>query len=99
MISAPVANLAVNLVTVAHELTGLGSTRVVRFCALRRSRDDEPDDVATGPQDAEVSRCFEPLGEQGTVGDGSRGDFGVLGTTVPTLPDALRGGGACRAGR
>ena len=32
----------------AHELSGLGSTRVVRFHALRRSRDHEPDSVATG---------------------------------------------------
>jgi Winged helix-turn helix len=32
----------------AHELSGLGSTRVVRFSASVGRRIDEPDDVATG---------------------------------------------------
>jgi len=42
------------LLSVAHELSGLGSTRVVRFSASGWRRIDEPDDVATGPQDGEV---------------------------------------------
>ena len=38
---------------VAHELSG--------FIASPGEAIDEPDDMATGPQDAEVSGCFEPL--------------------------------------
>ena len=37
---------------VAHELSGF----IASWEAI-----DEPDDMATGPQDAEVSGCFEPL--------------------------------------
>src|SRR5205823_1676957 len=48
--------------SVADELSGLGSTRVVRFSASGWRRIDEPGDVATGPANAEVSRRFEPLG-------------------------------------
>src|SRR6516165_4287216 len=48
--------------------------------------------MATGPQDAEVSGCFEPLGAEGAVGDGGRRAFGMLGAAVPALPSALRGG-------
>ena len=33
-----------------------------------RGRINEPDDVATGPQDAEVLRYIEPPGAQGTFG-------------------------------
>ena len=80
--------------SVAHELSGLGSTRVVRFHALRRSMDDEPDGVATGPQDGEVWRRIEPMGAQATVGDGSGRDSGMLGAAVPALPGSLRGGGS-----
>src|SRR6516164_3147523 len=40
--------------SVAHELSGLGSTRVVRFSASVRRRINEPDNMATGPQDGEV---------------------------------------------
>jgi len=40
--------------SVAHELSGLGSTRVVRFSASVRRRINEPDSMATGPQDGEV---------------------------------------------
>ena len=53
----------------AHELSGLGSTRVVRFSAPARGRINEPNDVATGREDVEVSGCFEPLGTAGTIGD------------------------------
>lgn len=42
------------LLSVAHELSGLGSTRVVRFSASVRRRINEPDNMATGPQDGEV---------------------------------------------
>src|SRR6516225_8037654 len=76
---------------VAHELSG--------FMPPVREALDEPDDMATGPQDAEVSGRFEPLGAQGAVGDGGRRAFGILGAAVPALPPALRGGWACRAGR
>src|SRR5262252_7443997 len=55
--------------------------------------------MATGPQDAEVSGCFEPLGAQGAIGDGGWRAFGMLGAAVSAVPPALRGGGACRAGR
>src|SRR5438046_10208080 len=76
-------------VSVAHELSGLGSTRVVRFSASGWRRIDEPDDVATGPQDAEVSRRIEPVGEQGAVGYGGSGDSRVLRATVPALSGTL----------
>src|SRR5438105_1478363 len=82
--------------SVAHELSGLGSTRVVRFSASRWRRIDEPDDVATGPENAEVSRCFEPLGTAGAFGDGGWGTVGVFGATVPALSAAFRGGGPGR---
>src|SRR5438067_13528080 len=75
--------------SVAHELSGLGSTRVVRFSASGWRRIDEPDDVATGPQDAEVSRRIEPVGEQGAVGYGGSGDSRVLRATVPALSGTL----------
>src|SRR6516165_9754142 len=55
---------------VAHELSG--------FMPPVREALDEPDDMATGPQDAEVSGRFEPLGAQGAVGDGGRRAFGLL---------------------
>src|SRR5208282_5334861 len=83
----------------AHELSGLGSTRVVRFYCLRRSRDDEPDSVATGPQDAEVSGYLEPLGARRTFDDGGGRTAGHVGAAVPTLSRSLRGrrdGGAGR---
>src|SRR5215211_9519632 len=76
-------------VSVAHELSGLGSTRVVRFSASGWRRIDEPDDVATGPEDAEVSRRFEPVGAQGAISNGGWRAVGVLGTAVPALPAAL----------
>src|SRR5258708_3780905 len=77
----------------------LGSTRVVRFSASARRLRDEPDDVATGPQNAEVSGCFEPMGAEGTVGIGSRRGFGDVGAAVPALPGPLRGGRAGRTDR
>jgi hypothetical protein len=39
----------------------VGSTRVVRFLASVGKRINEPDDMATGPQDGEVFRCVEPV--------------------------------------
>jgi hypothetical protein len=33
-----------------------------------RRRIDEPDDIATGPQDAEVLRCVEPMDAQRAFG-------------------------------
>src|SRR5215831_14508944 len=76
---------------VAHELSG--------FIASLREALDEPDDMSTGPQDAEISGCFEPLGAQGAVGDGGWRAFGMLGAAVSAVSPAPRGGGACRAGR
>src|SRR5208282_6212678 len=75
------------------------STRVVRFYALRRSRDDEPDSMATGPQDAEVSGCLEPLGARRIVDDGGGRTAGHVRAAVPALSRSLRGGGAGGAGR
>src|SRR5215216_827000 len=72
--------------SVAHELSGLGSTRVVRFSASGWRRIDEPDDVATGPENAEVSGCFEPLGTAGTIDDGGERAFGDVGAAVSALP-------------
>src|SRR6516165_9426082 len=76
---------------VAHELSG--------FMPPAREALDEPDDMATGPQNAEISGCFEPLGAQGAIGDGGLRAFGMLGAAVSAVPAALRGGWACRAGR
>jgi len=42
------------LLSLAHELSGLGSTRVVRFHASAGRRINEPDDMATGPQDGQI---------------------------------------------
>src|ERR1700740_157876 len=78
--------------SVAHELSGLGSTRVVRFYASGWRRIDEPGDVATGPENAEVSRRFDPLGAAGAVDDGGRGTVGNVGAPVPPVPGAVRGG-------
>ena len=65
--AVPAATTPQSHVSLAHELSGLGSTRVVRFSASGWRRSDEPDDVATGPEDAEVSRRFEPVGAQGAI--------------------------------
>ena len=43
-----------HMVSLAHELSGLGSTRVVRFHASAGRRINEPDDMATGPQDGQI---------------------------------------------
>src|SRR6516162_4790147 len=75
--------------SIAHELSGLGSTRVVRFCASGWRRINEPGDVAAGPENAEVSGRFEPLGTAGAVDDGGRGAAGNVGAPVSALPDAL----------
>src|ERR1700687_4684177 len=80
----------------SRRVVRLGSTRVVRFSASARRPRNEPGDVATGPQDAEISGCFEPMGAEGTVGIGSRRGVGDVGTAVPALPGSLRVG---RAGR
>src|ERR1700739_4814019 len=85
--------------SVAHELSGLGSTRVVRFSASVGRRIDDPDDMATGPQDGEVLRDFEPLEGSRAVSDGGGRDFGMFGAAVSSLPAALRGGRSERAVR
>src|ERR1700726_2997947 len=90
---------AARTLSIAHELSGLGSTRVVRFCSPQRSGGDEPGDVATGPQDAEVQGRFEPLGTAGAVGLGSWRASGVLGAPISPLSAALRGRGAGRIAR
>src|SRR3954463_14765861 len=80
--------------SVADDLSGLGSTRVVRFCWLQRIWGDEPDSVATGPQDAKVQGCIEPMGAEGPIGAGSGGTSGDVGTNVSAAPATIRGGRA-----
>src|SRR5215471_15977200 len=80
-----------SFVSIAHELSGLGSTRVVRFCASGWRRINEPGDVAAGPENAEVSGRFEPLGTAGAVDDGGRGAAGNVGAPVSALPGSVRG--------
>jgi len=55
----------------------VGSTRVVRFSGGK----NEPNDMATGPQDAE----FEPLGAEGNMSNGGRRASGLLGAAVRAL--------------
>src|SRR3954454_1546625 len=85
-------------VSPAHELSGLGSTRVVRFSVSARRRIDEPDDVATGSQDEKIQGCVEPMGEEGTVGIGGERVAGDVAAAVPPLPGPLRGRGTCWPG-
>src|SRR6266508_381271 len=65
--------------SLAHELSGLGSTRVVRFSVSARRRIDEPDWMATGSQDEKIQGRIEPMGEEGTVGNGGRRAAGDIG--------------------
>src|SRR6201987_1671717 len=97
--NASVLHLPRSLVSIAHELSGLGSARVVRFSASGWRRIDEPGDVATRPQNAEVSGRFEPLGAARAIDDGGRGVAGHVGAPVPTLPGAVRAGRRCRSAR
>src|SRR5258708_32468093 len=83
-------NCCDRLLSIAQDMSGLGSTRVVRFLCPARRRGNEPDDVATGPQDEEVSGRIEPLGTEGAVGDGGGGVAGLLGAAVPAVSAALR---------
>src|SRR5260370_34699143 len=77
-------------VSIAHEVSGLGSTRVVRFSVPKGSGDDGTGTVATGPENAEVQGRFEPLGaagggrhgKGGGSGGGRGGIFGL--TATPT---------------
>src|SRR5712692_4448892 len=78
-------------VSIAHEVSGLGSTRVVRFSVPKGSGDDGTGTVATGPENAEVQGRFEPLGAAGAVGNGRGGDSGGVGAAISALPAALRG--------
>src|SRR6476646_3730079 len=73
-------------------MSGLGSTRVVRFFALQKERGDEAGSVATGPPDAKVSGCIEPLGKRRFVADGRWGASGHDGAAVPPLSASLRRG-------
>src|SRR5688572_19129771 len=50
--------------------------------------------MATGPQDAEVSGCIEPLGAGLAVDAGGGRAFGDVGAAVPTLSRPPRGGWA-----
>src|SRR5499427_4622507 len=75
--------LLIPVLSIAHELSGLGSTRVVRFCASGWRRINEPGDVAAGPENAEVSGRFEPLGTAGAAGN--------VGAPVSALPGSVRG--------
>src|SRR5260370_33198862 len=83
--------------SIAHEVSGLGSTRVVRFSVPKGSGDDGTGTVATGPENAEVQGRFEPLGAAGAVGNGRGGDSGGVGAAISALPAALRGRRAPRA--
>src|SRR6266436_5001671 len=85
------------LLSIAHEVSGLGSTRVVRFSVPKGSGDDGTGTVATGPENAEVQGRFEPLGAAGAVGNGRGGDSGGVGAAISALPAALRGRRAPRA--
>src|SRR6266568_4227157 len=87
----------IQLMSIAHELSGLGSTRVVRFSAPKGSGGDGTGTVATGPENAEVQGRCEPLGAAGAVGNGRGGDSGGVGAAISALPAALRGRRATRA--
>ena len=77
--------------SLAHDVSGLGSTRVVRFgVSVGRDR-DEPDDVATGTQDADVSECAGALAGTTPVCAGGGGDAGDERAELPPLPAPLRG--------
>src|SRR6476646_9294715 len=78
-------NPGLQFLSLAHELSGLGSTRVVRFHASAGRRINEPDGMATGPQDGEVFRCVEPVEGTRTFCPRSWRDLGLLGAAVPTL--------------
>src|SRR5712692_8640405 len=78
-------------VSIAHEVSGLGSTRVVRFSVPKGSGDDGTGTVATGPENAEVQGRFEPLGAAGAVGNGRGGDSGGVGAAISVLPAVLQG--------
>ena len=85
---APARRLVLSL---AHDVSGLGSTRVVRF-GLSVGRDrDEPDAVATGTQDADVSECAGALAGTTPVCAGGGGDAGDERAQLPPLPAPLRG--------
>jgi hypothetical protein len=59
--------------------------------------------VATGPQDAEISRCIEPVGSRRAVHEGCRGIAGSIGAAVPARDryeeDGEEGLGDRRLGR
>src|SRR6266849_8996221 len=97
--SRPAEHLAMlgDFLSIAHEVSGLGSTRVVRFSVPKGSGDDGTGTVATGPENAEVQGRFEPLGAAGAVGNGRGGDSGGGGAAISALPAALRGRRAPRA--
>jgi len=78
-----------DVVSLAHELSGLGSTRAVQFSVSARRRIDEPDDMATGSQDEKIQGRIEPMGEEGTVGNGGRRAAGDIGAAVPPVPGSL----------
>lgn len=80
--------------SLADDVSGLGSTRVVRSGVSMRRRHDDPDEMATGTQDGEVSRCAGALRGEAFVGDGCGGAAGDVGAELPALAPALRGGGA-----
>ena len=83
--------LTIPALSLAHDVSGLGSTRVVRF-GLSVGRDrDEPDDVATGTQDADVSECAGALAGTTPVCAGGGGDAGDERAELPPLPAPLRG--------
>src|SRR5260370_2024573 len=81
-------------VSIAHEVSGLGSTRVVRFSVPKGSGDDGTGTVATGPENAEVQGRFEPLGAAGAArdrgGGGARGG-GAGNSAAPAAPRGRKG--------
>jgi hypothetical protein len=61
MWTAPCLQGVMRLLSVADDMSGLRSTRVVRFWSRSKGDGDGSDGVAAGPQDEEVSGCFGAL--------------------------------------
>ena len=75
--------------SLAHDLSGLGSTRFVRSGASMGRCLDDPDDVATGAQDGEVLRCAWALRCEASVGARRGGVAGDERAQLSPLPTPL----------
>ena len=81
--------------SLAHDVSGLGSTRVVRFgFSVGRDR-DEPDGIATGTQDADILGCAGTLAGTASFG---LGGGGAAGNERAQLPPVESGAGAVTVG-